>query len=128
MKLTGLALGLVLLVSSVAYAEPYEFYGCNFKDGKDMADLDKWIESWSGTMDGLKSQGYRAVILTPQYAQDPETPDFFWMGTWPDAAAMGAGQKEYFEDGAGDADNTKLNDIMDCSGSLWWGRAIRGGS
>lgn len=66
-------------------------------------------------------------MLTPQYNSNPDTPDFFWMGTWPDAAVMGSGMKEYFEEGKGGAADREFAKIGACrQTSLWWGRRVYG--
>ena len=88
-----------------------------------MTDLNNWIEKWKNVQDGLEGS-YTAVVLTPQYDNNPNTPDFFWMGTWPDAAAMGAGQMQYFEEGAGAGVDAELAKILTCRSSLWWGRTV----
>jgi hypothetical protein len=126
MKFAAIVFGLALLCPSLAQAEPYEFVACNFREGKGMADLDKWLVDWKATVDALERKGgYTAVVLTPQYAGEAAIPDFYWMGTWPDAGAMGAGLKEYFEDGAGSDAEKAASRIMDCAGrSLWWGRTV----
>ena len=90
---------------------------------KPMADFDKWIEKWKKVQADL-SGSYTAVVLTPQYSNTPDRPDFFWMGSWPDAVAMGAGLKQYFEDGAGAGVDADVNKITTCRASLWWGRTI----
>ncbi len=121
MRIAALAFVLTLVTAAVASAEPYEFYGCTFKEGKGMADLDKAIETW------LKVEqvgSYKAVVLTPQYSNNPETPDFFWMGTWPNAVEMGKGTKHYFEDGAGKEADAAFAEITTCTSSLWWGRTV----
>jgi hypothetical protein len=128
MRFAGIACVLALVYAPLALAEPYEFYACNFKEGRGEADLDKWIVQWKAVADKLKSPGYAAVVLTPQYAGNEDTPDFFWMGTWPDASAMGAVLKEWVEEGLGTAVSEAGDKIMDCeAASLWWGRKVYGG-
>lgn len=119
---TAILLLIVTFLAAVpASAEPYEFYGCTFKEGYGMADLDKAIATWKK----VKQVGsYKAVVLTPQYSNNPDSPDFFWMGTWPDASAMGDGQKHYYEDGAGAAAEAAFAKITTCTSSLWWGRTV----
>ena len=126
MGLTGAVLSLVLLAPGAAHSEPHEFLGCNFIEGKGMADVDRWLADFKATVDRMKSTGYKAVILTPQFDTTPDSPDFFWMGTWPDAASMGSNLKEYIEDGVGAKLEESLADIADCTGrtSLWWGRTV----
>ncbi len=123
MRNATLLLFVTFLTAGTASAKPYEFYGCSFNEGFGMADFEQWIEKWEKVQGNLEGP-YTAVILTPQYASRPDIPDFYWMGSWPDAAAMGSGLKQYFEDGAGAAVDADVQKIVTCRAALWWGRTI----
>ena len=125
MRRAAIALSLLISFGSVAHAATYEILGCMFQEGKDMADLEAWLPKFKATADTSKSKagGYKAVILTPQYGDAPNTPDFLWLGTWPDAALMGSALKDYFEDGGGASVQKDFAAIATCKAtSLWWGR------
>ena len=122
----SLAITIILLLfgAVAAHAEPYEFIGCNFGKGKGTADLERWVASYKSVLDSA-NDSYRAVVLTPQYADGDNLPDFFWMGIWPDAAKMAMGLGNWFEKGAGDKAMAALAKIADCpTSSLWWGKQV----
>jgi hypothetical protein len=123
MRSVLLALALFLAAPSIAYAEPYEFFACNFLEGKTMADLEAWLPKFSAAASQVKD-GSTAVILTPLYAEN--APDFFWMGRYPDGEKLGIGIRDYYEKGVGDAVEAELRTIVDCSASssLWLGRTV----
>ncbi len=124
MRNMAIAIGLLVFGASVAHAEPYEFIACNFNDGKGMADMDRWVASHKGVLDSTLD-GYQATVLTLQYGDSAELPDFFWMGVWPDAGKLGLGLANWFEKGAGDKAMADLAKVADCaSSSLWWGREV----
>jgi len=90
---------------------PVEFYGCNWQDGKGMADLVKVGEKFSQWADKQESK-YSAWILTPQFHTEVGF-DVGWLGGWPSGAEMGksldawkAGGRELAAD---------FNAVMDCS-------------
>jgi hypothetical protein len=111
-------------VATAAHAGPYEFIACNYADGKGGADLDRWVDEYESVLDAALD-GYSATVLTPQYADGEGIPDFFWMGTWPDAQKLGLGLASWYEQGKGDEAMTALAKFADCdSSSLWWGRQV----
>lgn len=122
MRIALLVLTLALLAPSVARAEPYEFFACNFREGKTMADLDRWLPTFRTAAAKIEDGG-TVVILTPLYAEN--APDFYWMGWYPDGAKLGVGLRDYFEKGIGDQAEAALAEIVDCaSSSLWLGRTV----
>ena len=127
MRLAAIVFSLLISYGSVAHGATYEILGCMFEEGKGMADLDAWLPKFKATADATKTKagGYKAVILTPQYGDAPNAPDFIWLGTWPDAALMGSAMKEYFEDGVGASVQKEFAAIATCKAtSLWWGRTV----
>jgi hypothetical protein len=125
MRAFAISMILACLGASAAAAEPYEFLSCNFRAGKTMADLDAWLPTFAAANDQYKD-GYKAVVMTPVYAEAPNTPDFFWMGTWPDFEKLGLGQRNWFEKGVGSKAIAALDAIADCTSatSLWLGRTV----
>ena len=70
-----------------AKGTPAEFYGCEWEDGKGMADLVKVGKKFSQWADKEDSQ-YSAWILTPSFHTDAGF-DVGWLGGWPSGAAVG---------------------------------------
>lgn len=71
---------------------PVDIKVCSYKDGMGSADLDKWFEkfnAWAGSTP--TPDGYSAWTLTPFYYGPEQDFDFIWMGTSPNAAALGLG-------------------------------------
>ena len=124
MRVSAILTGLAIFAAGAAYAEPHEFIACNFREHKGTADLDKWVASIQSVLDSTQDD-YRAVVLTPQYDGGDATPDFYWMGVWPDAQKLGLGLANWFEKGTGDKAMVALAAFADCKpGPLWWGRQV----
>jgi hypothetical protein len=92
-------------------ATPVEFYGCNWQDGKGMADLVKVGQKFSKWADKRDSK-YSAWILTPQFQTDVGF-DVGWLGGWPSGAEMGKTLDAWKSDGQELA--ADFNAVMDCS-------------
>lgn len=122
---TSIAVVIWLFTSaSGVAADPYEFIACSYKEGKGAADLDRWVAASKEVLDSA-GDDYSAVVLTPQYADGDQLPDFYWMGKWPTAEKLGVGLGSWFEQGKGDKAMAALAKIADCpSASLWWGRTV----
>jgi len=73
---------------------PVEIYTCNFHEGKGSADLDQWVTQWNAWLDG-DPEPYSAWTLTPFYFGAEQDFDFIWLGTSPDAAALGRAYDKY---------------------------------
>lgn len=73
---------------------PVEIYTCNFHDGKGSADLDRWVSKWNAWIDE-DPEPYSAWTLTPFYFGEDQAFDFIWLGTSPDAAALGRAYDKY---------------------------------
>jgi hypothetical protein len=73
---------------------PVEIYTCNFHDGKGSADLDRWVSKWNAWIDE-DPEPYSAWTLTPFYFGEDQDFDFIWLGTSPDAAALGRAYDKY---------------------------------
>jgi len=73
---------------------PVEVYTCNFNDGKGQADLDRWVTKWNAWVDE-DPEPYSAWTLAPFYFGEEQDFDFIWLGTSPDAAALGRAYDKY---------------------------------
>lgn len=73
---------------------PVEIYTCSFHDGKGSADLDQWVGKWNAWIDE-NPEPYSAWTLTPFYFGADQDFDFIWLGTSPDAAALGRAYDKY---------------------------------
>jgi len=93
-------------------ARPVDFRGCNFLDGKTMADLDKVTDKFRAYAN-KNDTGYSAWILTPEYATNPGF-DVAWMGAWPDGVAFGVSMEKWRSLGTGIA--AEFAQVVDCSG------------
>jgi len=92
---------------------PVEAFMCNMKDGKSRKDVmqaaDK-IAKWSDKHD----PGYSAWILTPQFASEPGTPQFIWLGSSANGNEFGKGIDTWQKSGGAEAE--AFNAVADCSG------------
>ena len=99
MKSILVALAL-LLSANTALAEQYVVFGCNYKEGKGPADLQRWFDTFAKP--ALEAAGAEAEIsvLTPTVSNNPSTPDFYWIERWPDLATYGKQAGLFFDPGA----------------------------
>lgn len=96
-----------LLVVSGAFAQEeaptplaaVEIFGCNFRDGKGMNDLNAITSRWNKWADGKNMKNYTALTLVPFYYSEEMTYDVLWLGAWPNGAAMGADTAVWIKEG-----------------------------
>jgi len=93
-------------------ALPVHFMACNYRDGKNMKDLDKVLEDFKRYATRHNSK-YTAWMLIPQYHDDPDMFDIGWLGTWPDAVTFGESQDRWFTTGRELA--AAIDQVVDCS-------------
>ncbi|MDB2364925.1 hypothetical protein PQZ11_05130 [Luminiphilus sp.] len=95
-------------------ANPVEFWGCKFNDGKDMSDLTSWTAQWNEVVDQLPDDGYNAWVMTPMFKSNMSDLDFLWVGAWPDFSMMGSGLDGFFNGKEGSAVFAKFLEITTC--------------
>ena len=100
-------LALMVAGSAVAQEEgegptafPVEIYICTFNEGMGHAELNKWADKWNAWMDSSSSppEPYSAWALTPFYFGEDQDFDFIWLGTSPNATALGRAYDNYLAD------------------------------
>lgn len=67
---------------------PVDFWSCNFKDGKDMEDLNKAIDAYNAWAD-KNDDSEVAWVMTPEFYGPENTIEVGWLGSWPDGNAWG---------------------------------------
>lgn len=92
---------------------PVEFFGCYWRDGKGMKDLDKVADKFRAYADDNDSV-YSAWTITPQFHSSPEMFDIGWLGAWPDSGSFGESQENWMARGRELA--AEFNKVVDCSG------------
>ncbi len=102
----------VLAAEQSPRAAPLDFQACNFRSGKDMADLDKVSEQFREYAN-KNDLAYAAWTLTPQYYSGAGF-DVGWLGAWPDGVSYGVSAELWATTGRDIA--AKFNQVMDCSG------------
>jgi hypothetical protein len=114
--LTRYLIATVLLVWSQfsLSANPVEFWGCKFNDGKSMSDLMSWTDQWNQVVDELPDDGYNAWVMTPRFKSTMTALDFLWVGAWPDYSQMGSGLDSFFNGEEGSALFVKFLEITTC--------------
>ena len=78
-------------------AFPVEIYICNFNEGMGQAELNKWVDKWNAWIEAASSPPapYSAWTMTPFYFGEDQDFDFIWLGTSPNAAALGRAYDNY---------------------------------
>jgi hypothetical protein len=93
---------------------PVELFACSWRDGKNMADLDKVNGRFNKWVD-KNVPGYTAWVITPQFRAMEGEFDVGWIGSWADGMAMGKFVSAFTggDHGLGQA----YDEVVDCSGS-----------
>src|SRR3970040_2129084 len=92
----------VILDAAVAQEEAptptpvIEIFGCTYNDGNDMEDLLAVTARWYAWADGNERDDYTSIPFTPYLYSGQLTYDVLWLGAWPNATAMGAGEAVWF--------------------------------
>jgi len=107
-------IGLALWSQYSLAANPVEFWGCKFNEGKEMSDLMSWTAEWNEVVDGLPDDGYNAWVMTPMFKSNMTTLDFLWVGAWPTYTKMGSGLDDFFNGEEGSALFEKFLEITTC--------------
>lgn len=90
-----------------------EIYGCTFNAGNDMSDLMAVTNRWNDWADERNLNDYTADILTPYLYSSAFPYDVIWLGVYPNAEAMGAGQAVWLAEG-GEL-NDDFGEVVTCS-------------
>lgn len=93
-------------------ASPVDFRACDFRDGKDMKDLDKVTAKFREYANKNDAQ-YSAWTLIPQYQTDIDF-DIAWLGAWPNGEAFGVSMERWSSKMAGL--QAEFDAVVDCSG------------
>jgi hypothetical protein len=108
------ALGVVLALPAGSDATTREFLKCKLNDGKTLADLEQVIGEWRALVDKAGYSDYKVEILSPVHADDINIGVFYWMGTTPDYARLGAGYNWWITDADAAKMADKLNAVYTC--------------
>jgi hypothetical protein len=101
-----------------------EILACNFNDGQDMGDLLAAANRFNGWADQNGATDYTAIVMTPFLFSNQVTFDTLWLGAWPNATAMGAGEAKWLATGG--PVRGAFESTMDCgSHALYAAVAIR---
>ena len=118
----------VMWSASTMAAQPVEYWGCKFNEGKDMGDLMGWTEKWNEVADDLSDQSYSAWVMTTMFTESMSQYDFIWGGAWGSYQQMGTGMGEFFGGDEGSALFAEFQEITTCnSHTLWTSVTIRQG-
>ena len=109
----------MLLGTSGAYAQdegptwaPIEIYACTFIGDADMDDLNAVIESWNEWEDENGTDGYTAIVMTPNFSAESFPYDVLWVGNWRNGAGL-AGMQRLFAEGGEILED--FGQVIDCS-------------
>jgi hypothetical protein len=78
---------------------PVEIYGCEYREGKGMADLDQATAAFNAWMDARGENDYWAYVLVPHYHSNEIDFDVLWAGGWQSGTAMGRSLERYVNEG-----------------------------
>lgn len=92
-------------------AAPVDFRGCNFREGKTMADLDA-VAAKFREYANKSDFDYAAWIIAPQYHSQSGF-DVGWLGAWPNGESFGVSMEKWMSTGR--ALQAEFAEVMDCS-------------
>lgn len=111
--------GLLLVVTANAASPPAtELYGCNFKDGKDMSDLQKVIDSYSANRAKIGSPELMRMasnVWTKYRGSSPY--DIVWANAGLTLEELGKASLAYDSSKEGQATEARFNEVIDCGAS-----------
>jgi hypothetical protein len=101
-----LALLVSLVLPAAAGAVTYDFLKCKRVAGKTMTDVEQVVTEWRALVDKAGYSDYKVAVLLPVHAEDISQGVFWWMGTAPDYARLGAAYNWWLTN----ADAAKMGD------------------
>ncbi len=112
----------LLLAANTALADQYVVFGCNYKEGKGPADLQRWFDTIAKPAFVADGVSFEVSVLTPTVSNNPNTPDFYWVERWPDLATYGKQAGQFFDPGAKHANVVaEAFKLWDCTNSIYAG-------
>jgi hypothetical protein len=106
-----LSIGWVPSALAVQSGTPVDFRACNFRDGKDMQDLNK-VGAKFREYANKNDIHYSAWALIPQYQTNIGF-DLGWLGAWPDGEAFGVSMEKWTTTAS--HVRAEFNEVLDCS-------------
>jgi hypothetical protein len=91
---------------------PVEIYGCKYREGKGMADLDQAAVAFGAWMDASSQHDYWAYLLVPYYHSSEIDFDVLWAGGWRSGTAMGRSLERWVNEGGEVA--AGFDAVVDC--------------
>lgn len=95
---------------------PMEIYGCTFRDGQGMEQLNHVAGRWNAWMDSTGANDYWAYILMPFFHSSEFPYDVLWAGGWPSGAAMASSLEQWLTEGGELA--AEFDRVVDCPGHV----------
>jgi hypothetical protein len=114
-----------LLAQEAAQMAPtpiLEIFACSFNENNDMDDFVADAARWSAWADRNNVRDYTAFIATPFLYSPDLAYDVLWIGAWPNATAMGAGEALYLRTG-GEID-AGFGAVVDCAAHQQWAEVV----
>jgi hypothetical protein len=99
-----------------------EIFACTFNENNDRGDFDAATARWTAWADRNNVRDYSAFIATPFLWSTDQTFDVLWLGAWPNATAMGAGEALYFRTGR--EIDAGFSAVADCASHSQWAEVI----
>ena len=83
-----------------------------------MADVMEYAEKWRAALE--PNDPYEAWIMTPTFTNDPNTPDFYWVGAWESMSVMGKGWDAYQANEKAAAVDREFQGAVTCDNNTLW--------
>ena len=105
-------------INAFSQDQPVHFVGCNLSERKSMADVMEYAEKWRAALE--PNDPYEAWIMTPTFTNDPNTPDFYWVGAWESMSVMGKGWDAYQANEKAAAVDREFQGSVTCDSNTLW--------
>jgi hypothetical protein len=99
-----------------------EIFACSFNENSDGEDFNAAAARWNAWADRNNVRDYSAFIATPFLWSTDQTFDVLWIGVWPNATAMGAGEALYFR--TGQEIDAGFEAVADCASHSQWAEVV----
>lgn len=99
-----------------------EIFACNFNESNDRGDFDAAAARWTAWADRNNVRDYTALIARPFLWSTDQTFDVLWIGAWPNATAMGAGEALYMRTGR--EIDAGFSAVAECGSHSQWASVV----
>ncbi|MFQ5535688.1 MAG: hypothetical protein ACE5EM_12800 [Sphingomonadales bacterium] len=109
-----IVVGVNVVLTASATAEVREYYKCKLNEGATIEQVAQIATDLRPISEKAGFGDYHPALLIPMYSSDISAGAFYWMGSAPNMARLGAGSDWFGQSEDTDAIRKRFEDILDC--------------